>query len=45
MEGLQQVGFYFILFYFFNFIFGQACGMWKFPGQKSNLRHSSNLSH
>ena len=22
--------------------FGHACGMWKFPGQGSNLRHSSN---
>ena len=22
-----------------------VCGMQKFPGQKSNLRHSNNLSH
>ena len=27
-----------------SFLFGSAHGMWKFPGQGSNLHHSSNLS-
>ena len=27
---------------FFFFFFGCACTMWKFPGQGSNLRHSSD---
>ena len=32
---------YFILFHFF----GHARSIRKFPGQRSNLRHSSNRSH
>ena len=32
-----------LLFFFFNFyFFGCACSMWKFPGQGSNLCHSSD---
>ena len=28
---------------YFFFLFGCTCGMWKFPGQGSNPRHSSDL--
>ena len=29
----------------FQFIYLFQCGMWKFPGQGSNLSHSSNPNH
>ena len=32
-------------FFFIIIFFHGACSMWKFPGQKSNQHHSSNLSH
>ena len=32
-------------FLFFSFYFWLHCGLWKFPGQGSNLCHNSNLSH
>jgi len=31
--------------FFFFFFFFQTHGMWKFPGQESNLHHSSDPSH
>ena len=38
--------FYFKFFNCLHFkIFWRAYGMWKFPGQGSNLHHHSNLSH
>ena len=36
---------FYLGFFFFFFFFGHACGMWKFPGQESNLCHGSSLSH
>ena len=35
----------FILFYFILFFIGLTLGTKKFPGQRSNLWHSSNHSH
>ena len=29
----------------FVYFFGNTCGVWKFPGQRSNPLHSSHLSH
>ena len=34
--------FFLFFFFFFFFFFGHACTMGKFPGQGSNLRHSSD---
>ena len=31
--------------YLFLFVFGHAEGMWRFPGQGSKVRHSSDTSH
>ena len=31
-------------YFLFLLLFGRTCGMWKFPGQGSNLYHSSNQS-
>ena len=40
---LEAVGSNVIILFFF--LFGHACGIWKFPGQESNLCHSSHESH
>ena len=35
----------YLYFFFFFLLFGHAGGMWKFPGQGSNLSYSCNQSH
>ena len=45
LGSFGNIGFRFLLFsFFFFFFFGSTHGMWKFPGQASNLHHSSDLS-
>ena len=38
----EQPGLYFKIYIYNFFFFGCTCGMWKFPGQGSNLHHSSH---
>ena len=30
--------------FYFIYFFGCTCGMWKFPGQRSNLYHHSDTT-